>query len=40
MKEIKLYHKVWMFLPVLLIMLALTIVYLIPIIQGKNSCSM
>ncbi|MBO4431192.1 MAG: hypothetical protein J5790_07640 [Bacteroidaceae bacterium] len=37
MKEIKLYHKVWMFLPVLLIMLALTIVYLIPIIRGNNS---
>ena len=37
MKEIKLYHKVWVFLLVLLIMLALTIVYLIPIIRGNNS---
>lgn len=37
MEEIKLYHKVWTFLPVLLIQLALTIVFLIPITQGKNA---
>ena len=37
MEEIKLYHKLWTFLPVLLIQLALTIVFLIPITQGKNA---
>ena len=37
MEEIKLYYKVWTFLPVLLIQLALTIVFLIPITQGKNA---
>jgi hypothetical protein len=37
MEELKLYHKVWTILLVLLIMLALTIVFLVPITQGKNS---
>lgn len=37
MKEIKLYHKVWMILPVLLVLLALTIVFIIPLSQGKGS---
>ena len=36
MKEIKLYHKVWVMLPVLLLLLGLTIVFLIPITKGLN----
>lgn len=37
MEEIKLYHKVWAMLPVLLVLLALTIVFVIPLSQGKGS---
>ena len=37
MEEIKLYHKVWAMLPVLLVLLALTIVFIIPLSQGKGS---
>ena len=36
MKEIKLYHKVWVILPILLLLLGLTIVFLIPITKGLN----
>ncbi|MCR5314811.1 MAG: hypothetical protein K6E52_02800 [Bacteroidaceae bacterium] len=36
MKEIKLYHKVCVIVPWLLIMLGLTIVFLIPITKGLN----
>ena len=36
MEEIKLYHKVWMALPPLLLMLGFTIVFLIPLSQGKG----
>ena len=36
MEEIKLYHKVWMALPPLLILLGLSIVFLIPITKGLN----
>ena len=37
MEEIKLYHKVWMALPPLLLMLGITIVFLIPITKGLNA---
>ena len=37
MEEIKLYHKVWMILPWLLLMLGFTIVFLIPITKGLNA---
>ncbi len=37
MEEIKLYHKVWVILPWLLIMLGFTIVFLIPITKGLNA---
>ena len=37
MEEIKLYHKVWMALPPLLLMLGFTIVFLIPITKGLNA---
>ena len=37
MEEIKLYHKVWMILPPLLILLGLSIVAIIPLSQGKGS---
>ena len=37
MEEIKLYHKVWMALPPLLILLGLSIVFLIPITKGLNA---
>lgn len=37
MEEIKLYHKVWMALPWLLLMLGFTIVFLIPITKGLNA---
>lgn len=37
MEEIKLYHKVWAMLPVLLVLLVLTIVFIIPLSQGKGS---
>ena len=36
MEEIKLYHKVWMALPPLLILLGLSIVAIIPLSQGKG----
>ena len=36
MEEIKLYHKVWMALPPLLILLGFTIVFLISITKGLN----
>ena len=36
MEEIKLYHKVWVALPWLLLMLGFTIVFLIPITKGLN----
>ena len=36
MEEIKLYHKVWMALPPLLILLGFTIVFLITITKGLN----
>lgn len=36
MEEIKLYHKVWVALPWLLLMLGFTIVFLIPLSQGKG----
>ncbi len=31
MKEIKLYHKVWVMLPVLLLLLGLAIAFIVPI---------
>lgn len=37
MEEIKLYHKVWVILPWLLLMLGFTIVFLIPITKGLNA---
>jgi len=37
MEEIKLYHKVRAILPVLLVLLALTIVFIIPLSQSKGS---
>ncbi len=37
MEEIKLYHKVWVILPWLLLMLGLSIVFLIPITKGLNA---
>ena len=37
MEEIKLYHKVWVALPWLLLMLGFTIVFLIPITKGLNA---
>ena len=37
MEEIKLYHKVWVILPWLLLMLGYTIVLLIPITKGLNA---
>jgi len=36
MEEIKLYHKVWMALPPLLILLGLSIVAIVPLSQGKG----
>ena len=36
MEEIKLYHKVWMALPPLLILLGLSIVVIVPLSQGKG----
>ena len=36
MEEIKLYHKVWMALPPLLMLLGLSIVAIIPLSQGKG----
>ena len=36
MEEIKLYHKVWMALPPLLILLGMSIVAIIPLSQGKG----
>ena len=36
MEEIKLYHKVWVILPPLLILLGLSIVVIVPLSQGKG----